>query len=882
MIRLWLKQILAERYGRALGTAIGLALTVALFCTLGAFVTSASGAMTAHAVASVPVDWQVLVAPGADPMAIAQAIGSAAPPKELQAIGYAESAGFSAVTGETSQKTGPGKVLGIASDYYDRFPGQIQLLLGSLDGVLIAQQTAANLHVGPGDLVTIERIGASATQVTVAGVVALPNADAMFQAVGAPKGTAPQAPPDNVLIVPMPQWRTLFAPQAARSDTVRTEFHVRLDHTSLPPDPSAAFVQVQQMANNLEARVAGSAAVGNNLAAALDTARQDALYAQVLFLFLGTPGLVLAILFTLAVAAAGADRRRREQALLRLRGASLLQLIRLAGAEAMLVGLVGIMLGLALTQLTTLAWLPAGGAGYSLVWLPLVALTGLTVATAAFVLPAWREASQSTVSAARAQVAKKTCPLWQRLYLDLVCLTAAALAFWYTANSGYNIILATEGVTQVSVHYEAFIAPALLWLGSSLLWMRLTRLALGPGRAAVRIAIAPLAAGLTRIISASLARQHPRMAHGVALVALAFAFATSTAVFNTTYNAQSRVDAALTNGADVTVTGTATHQIGQLLADLRRISGVADAEPMMHRFAYVGSDLQDIFGIDPTQIGKATSLVDAYFDNHDVGRTLELLRQTRDGILVSEETVSDFQLQLGDTINLRLQDARDHQYHVVPFRFIGIVREFPTAPKDSFLVANASYLAEVTGGSAADIVLMRTVADPSAVAAAARTIVTAVPGAKVTTLGETQALISSNLTAVSLYGLTNIELAFAILMIGGTAGLVLALGLSERRQSFAVLTALGAKRRHRRAFLWSEGLLIVAGGTILGLVAGLGLTKVLVSILAGVFDPPPETLSIPWMYLGATVAGALVCSAAAIMIVEAHLEEPDLEMLRSG
>jgi hypothetical protein len=27
-----------------------------------------------------------------------------------------------------------------------------------------------------------------------------------------------------------------------------------------------------------------------------------------------------------------------------------------------------------------------------------------------------------------------------------------------------------------------------------------------------------------------------------------------------------------------------------------------------------------------------------------------------------------------------------------------VVREFPTAPKDSFLIANASYIAKVTGG----------------------------------------------------------------------------------------------------------------------------------------------------------------------------------------
>ena len=98
----------------------------------------------------------------------------------------------------------------------------------------------------------------------------------------------------------------------------------------------------------------------------------------------------------------------------------------------------------------------------------------------------------------------------------------------------------------------------------------------------------------------------------------AFAFATATAIFNSTYNAQSRVDAELTNGADVTLTGTTSHPASELLAELRAIPGVAAAEPMMHRFAYVGADLQDMFGINPTTIGKLTTISNAYFANHDV------------------------------------------------------------------------------------------------------------------------------------------------------------------------------------------------------------------------------------------------------------------------
>ena len=883
MIGLWLKGLVGARSGRLIAAIAGLALTVGLLGALGAFVVASSENMDRRAVAGVPVDWQVLVALGTDPATVIDAVGKAASYKALQAVGYADTAGFSAVSGGTSQTTGPGKVLGLATDYHEHFPGQIQLERGSWDGVLIAAQTAANLHVAPGDTVTVQRIGTAPIDVKIAGVVALPNADSMFQAIGLPKGLAPQAPPDNVLLMPMAQWRSDFGPQqSVRPDTVRTELHVRLDRAKLPPDPSAAYVEAQQTAHNFEARVAGSAAVANNLSARLDAVRADALYARVLFLFLGTPGVILALLVTLAVAASGSERRRREQALLRIRGASLLQVMRLAWIEAAAIGILGVIAGLILASVTAVAWWHLANLRLALPWFVLAGAIGFVFGLAAFLLPAWRDATATTVATARAEIRDRSPPIWQRLYIDFLLLVLGAIVFWSAAGTGYQIVLAPEGVAQTSVHYEAFLAPLCFWVGAGLLWIRLSRLALVRGRGVIAAMLRPMSAALAPTVAAWLSRQRPRIAAGVALVALAFAFATATAIFNTTYNAQSHVDAELTNGADVTVTGTSTHPASALLEPLRAIPGVVTAEPMMHRFAYVGADLQDMFGINPAHIGKATTISNAYFANNNAAKTLARLAETPDGVLVSQETVNDFQLQSGDHVNLRLQNARDHQYHVVPFTFIGVTREFPTAPKDSFLVANANYLGSKTGSDASEVVLIRTSGSASAVAAAARKLAASEGGMKVTTLGETQAIISSSLTAVDLHGLTTLELAFSVLMIAGVTGLILALGLAERRRSFTILSALGARPPQLGGFLWSEGAFVVLGGAVLGIAVGIGMADVLVTLLSGVFDPPPERLSIPWLYLIEALVTALVCGAIAITITLAASKKPDLEALRGG
>jgi putative ABC transport system permease protein len=882
MTTLWLKGLLAYRSGRMLGATAGVALTVALLVSISAFIASSAASMTRRAISDVPVDWQVQLSPGTGVSSVVEALGNATRYTELEQVGYADASGLSAETGGTVQTTGPGKVLGLSEGFRRAFPLELRLLLGSVDGVLIAQQTAANLHVTVGDTVSVGRVGFPPVAVKVAGVVDLPYADSLFQAVGTPPGAAPQAPPDNVLLLPLQQWQTIFDSQAtARSDSTRLQLHVRLAH-DLPADPGAAFTQVEEAARNLEARIAGSGIVGDNLAARLGGARKDALYAEVLFLFLGLPGAVLAVLLTLAVAASGGERRRREQALLRTRGASSAQLLRLEGLESLIVGVGGVSLGMLAAYVVTEAISVEGGllGENTLSWTTGFGLFGFLLAYVAVLCPAWLQSRRITVAAGRAAVGRARKPLWQLVYLDVVLLAASGLAFWQTASTGYQVVLAPEGIPESSVAYETFIAPLCLWLGIGLLTMRLWRFLLERRRRGVAAALRPIAGKLSGVVAASLARQSSLVLRGLVLVALAFSFATSTAAFNTTYNAQSRVDAELTNGADVTVTGSTAAPASSKLAELQSLPGVAGTSAMQHRFAYVGNDLQDIYGIDPRHIGEATDMSDAYFAGGSAASSLSVLASTRDGVLVSDETVKDFQLQVGDLINLRLQSLTDHQYHVVPFHLAGIVREFPTAPKDSFLVANAGYIAEQTGNNAAEIILMRAVGDPKNLAARARATVSDLPGAIVSDIGSSQRTISSTLTAVDLSGLTTLELAFAVLMLAGATGLVLALGLAERRRTFAILAALGAKHNQLGSFIWSEGLLILLGGGVFGVALGFGVAQMLVKILTGVFDPPPETMSLPWAYLTLLMLAALASTVAAVLGAQVASRRSVLDALR--
>jgi putative ABC transport system permease protein len=888
---LWTRGLLRRRGGRVAAAAAGVAVAVALLACLGSFLAASKATMTARAGRSVAVDWQVAVQTGGDPAAVQQAVRRARGTRAALPVGFAATSGLQATTsgqqggtGGTTQSTGPGVVLGLPPTYQATFPTAVRTLTGVSSGVLLAQQTAANLHVAPGDTVRIGRAGLLPVTVRVAGVVDLPQADSLFQKVGAPPQSQPQAPPDNVVLLPMAQFRQIFGPLAnVRPDLVTTQVHVLRDH-HLATDPAIAFAQDAAAARNLEAATTGAGLVGDNLGAALDAARSDALYSQVLFVFLGVPGALLAGLLTAAIAVAGAARRRREQSLLRSRGCTRSRVLGLAVIEAVLVGVAGSLVGLGLAALV--GRLAFGSVrfgattGTAIGWTATAVVIGLLIAVLTLVLPARRELREATVTAGLQSVQRARAPRWARYGVDLLLLAGSVLVFAATSRGGYTLVLAPEGVPTISVSYWAFLGPALLWVGAGLFCWRLADLLLSRGRPLVARALRPLAGNLAPTVAAGLARQRRTIGRSVVLLALAVSFAASTATFNATYRQQAEADAQLTNGADVTVTvPPGTGAGAALAATISGTPGVRSVEPMQHRFAYVGADLQDLYGVRPNTIGHATGLQDAYFQGGTATQVLARLARRPDSVLVSAETVKDFQLRPGDLLNLRLQDVRTHALRTVPFHYAGIVKEFPTAPKDSFFVTNASYVAAVTGDPSVGAFLVDTAGThQGAVAASLRSRLGT--GATVTDIGSTRALVGSSLTAVDLSGLTRVELSFALLLAAAAGGLVLALGLAERRRTFAITTALGATPRQLRGFVVGEAAIVTVTGIVAGAVIGWALSQMLVKVLTGVFDPPPAHLAVPWTYLTAVLLIAVGAIALATRFTALVARRPAVERLR--
>jgi putative ABC transport system permease protein len=306
----------------------------------------------------------------------------------------------------------------------------------------------------------------------------------------------------------------------------------------------------------------------------------------------------------------------------------------------------------------------------------------------------------------------------------------------------------------------------------------------------------------------------------------------------------------------------ATRGLAQKVAS---VHGVQAASALDHSYAYVGPDLQDIYGVDPGTIAKATTLRDSYFRGGSASQILNRLHARPDGAIVSKETIADYSLNLGDLLNLRVLDRHTGHFHVVPFHVVGVVQEFPSAPHDSFMVANLPYLQAADHGGGPNVIFAQASGDPAGVA---RNVAAATrsDGTVVKNIRQQSVQTATSITTVDLTGIRDIEEVFAVLLAAAAMALFVALSLSERRQEFATMAAVGTPLSRIGAFLWSEAALVLA--LAVALAAGLGwlLSLMLVAMLQHVFDPPPDHLAVPWGYLAGLTGAAVGAATVAVAL----------------
>jgi putative ABC transport system permease protein len=870
--------------GRTAVRTLVLAAAVALLAAMLLFVGDSLSTMTSAATRTVPLDWQGPVASQAQAIKVAQGVAAQPGVQQASAVATAPFAGMSHKAGTGTIDTSSGAILAVPPGYLQHLQ-TFRYLHGSLQpgGIVLDQQLAATLQATVGDYVTLTPTkGAAPLPFKVTGVVLVSAGDVLFQPLNPLLGPAPAQPPANVVVMPLDTFAKTVAPalpttgasnaaSAAVPGTLpgtQWQVQVQVDPTHLGSSPSAALKTADQTRNRIERMLPGQVRFVDNLSDALNGAAGDALYAQTLYIMLAVPGALIALGLAYLAALGTVEADRRDLALLRARGATRRGLLALAAAESLVIGIVAGLLGVAAGAAAVTAVVPGGLHVTALrgLWIVLASV-GLGFAGAAAArIGASIAAFRGTVGDARRATRRQGAPLWQRLYLDVLALVASGLIYWLTARTGFSAVVNPDSNPTLSLSVYMFFGPALLWIGATLLLVRLRG---GVVSWLARRASPGRATTMRGFLLASAGRRGAAINRGLVVVGLLLAFGVNLGIFTATYNQQALVDAQLTLGADVVATAPPGVTASQNLAGkVAQVPGVTAATAVDHSYAYVGPDLQDTYGIDSSTFTRATTLRDSYFVGGTAAQTMARLKTTPDGILVSKETVTDYQLKMGDLLRLRVLDHATGKFVVAPFHVVGIVLEFPSAPKDSFMVTNLPYLLSVTHDPGATTVFAAASGDTKMVAARVAQA-TAADGTTVKDISSQVAATVSSITTVDLTGISRIEEVFVVVLAAAAMALFVTLAMGERRREFAVMAAVSATRREIAAFIWSEAALILAVGMVLAVGLGWLLSVLLVAMLKHVFDPPPDALAVPWLFLG-VLAGAAVVGAAASMALAAR------------
>ena len=456
-----------------------------------------------------------------------------------------------------------------------------------------------------------------------------------------------------------------FDPGANELPPADLESHITIDHGAYPADPGLASLWTGRLQKALSLQAGSTLVIADNAAEALLESHDDAINAKMLFLLLGIPGFLVAAGLGLTAAAALAESYRRDEALLRMRGASEGQLSLLVVTQTALSGLTGAAFGLlvALVAVTAAtgraAWQGVPPSSFLLSAGVAVAAGAITGAVRVIAL---LRARGRDISAERRLLGLGWNPPWRWARLDLVFIAVGLTIFGINILAGGLKRSPVEG-TALMLSFYVLLAPLALWIGGTLMATRLTLLVLA--------AWARVDRPLTSWPDAALRWLGRRPAHaGRALITgtLAVAFGVQVLTFTATYNSAKSDDARAAIGSDLRITpGNPRLPLPPLGPDVQAFS------PIRLVPARIDTDRKTIMAIDPQSFAATTTSAPRMVD----GTGLAALLAQPGGVLINKEIASDFELAIGDDLEVTIFPDDFESAKDMKLKVLGIYNAFP-------------------------------------------------------------------------------------------------------------------------------------------------------------------------------------------------------------
>ena len=786
-------------------------------------------------------------------------------------------------------------------DTYRRHDGSIRIVSGSYQpghGLLSAEAARA-LSVAPGGTVQVEVAGRDRPlSVPISGITDLSRARSLFYSRQGQQLEQFLYVRDAVVIEPPLFARAIvpaFQKTTSGDDVVKSrpilEVDVGVERGRLDADPGTALAQTKAVAAAVTGVAPGQDYLIDNVSNTLQVARDDARVAKRMFVFLGLPGALLAAILAAYAGGVLASALRREQAILRIRGADRRHLLRMHALRTLALTAAGSVVGLVIGMASAVAVLSADALARastaSLVASALLGAGGGFAACGAALYASGRRAINREISEERAQLASRP-PAWRRLRLDVAVLLVLAAAEGFALRTG-----AFEGVAgsvyngrAVSLRMHLVIVPIGVWVAGVLLLARVVE------RAFSHLPSLPrFGRPLWGILARSVRRRSWAAAGGVVVVALIFALGTSVASFTASYNRAKAADARFVVGSDLRVTPSPTSKVEHppRYADALRVPGVQESTPVVFSLdnavleSRFNEDAANLAAVDPAGFAHVAALADSNFVEATAAGAMDALRRDPDGVFLTGDLADYLAVEPGDPVKVLFARGTKQQ-KLAGMKVLGLFERLPGFPEGADVLANLQRQVDLIPSTSASFFLART-ADPShatlaRVVAGLREGPGSVDALQIDTRETALDKDQSSLAALNIHGLLTLDSAYALAM-AATAVTVFVFGLLlQRRREYVTLRAQGMRAGEIRALLVVEAGGVTAFGCLAGLLVGGAMAYFLVSVLRPLFVlhpavvlPAGEVATLAALVLGVS----LVASLAATTLVN---RLPPTELLR--
>lgn len=845
--------------------AIAVAFPVAMLAATLLFIDDAVQVMTPNALGPIQVEMRA-VAKSLDADIRAISAKLATEPR-VQLVEPFAAANVVVAPGSSGQVTA--RLFAVDPGYFKNHPW-LRVVSGSLgQGALLSQSVQASPGFESAKSITISLPGdapALSLSLPVGGIADLRQASTWFSIpYGEVQGdiaTVPRAVVidyetfERAVLPVLRAWANdgglpPFDPGSDELPSASLEAHVTIDHATYPADPGQAEIWSGQLQHVLS-RLAGSfVIVADNAVEVLTESRQDATNAKILFLLLGIPGVLVAGALGLIAAATLVEAHRREEALLRMRGATYGQIARLATAQAAVAGIAGSALGLIVAALAVSAasgrpvW--QGVSPRGLLWSALLAVAAGALTYAVRVIRL-RQASRQSEVFGRRLLDRGWSPIWRRGRLDLVAIGVgiAILAVNFLAG---GLRRGPVEPPAVALSFYVLLAPLAIWFGTTLLAIRGLLALLAVRARPERHRLLPSWQGASL---RWLGRRPAHTARALAIGALAVAFGTEVLTFTATYQTAKEADARASIGSDLNLTpGDPRFTLPPLGPEIAAVS------PIRVVPARVDTDRKIVLTIDLDSYAAAVTSAPRML----AGEGIEGLAKEPKGALINSEIAESFELGPGDMVPLTVFPDDYENASDLELRVLGVYSSFPPMSPNAEVVTTTAAIPRIST-VAPDFYLARVAPghSPRAVATSLRYG----PLAQEFTVQTITPPNERGLTALNLVGLGAIESIGASLVAAIGVAVLGAFLILERRREFAILHTIGADTRQILTGPALEGTVVVLGSLAIGMPVGLGLGILAVQILGLFFSVAPPLLTIPAGGLIAVVLFMVIASTVAL------------------